>query len=356
MKKYTVGVFFGGRSAEHRISLKSAHTVLNALDPEKYEPVMVGITKEGAWLHFEGSYDEVLNDTWEQGKCTPVILPPDRSVHGLVEWDGNVRKVTRLDVIFPVLHGKNGEDGTIQGLMELAGIPYVGCGVLSSALCMDKDVAHKVAGAAGIAVPKFLAFTAPVTPAELSHAATELAFPVFVKPANCGSSFGVNKVETPAALQAAVDDALRFDRKVCIEEAVPGCEVGCAVLGYDKDLRVGEVDQICLTHGFFRIHQEAHPETTSENSTVLVPADVPDEIRDRIQDTAKAVYRALQCGGLARVDMFLTPENQVVFNEVNSLPGFTSYSRYPRMMVAAGHSIASIVDEVITLALARAQA
>jgi D-alanine--(R)-lactate ligase len=245
-----------------------------------------------------------------------------------------------------VLHGKLGEDGAIQGLLELSGIPYVGCDVQSSALCMDKSLAYVVAGGAGIATPNFWA-----VPTNENPDPDLITYPVFVKPARSGSSFGVSKVSGKEELLSAVETARQYDSKVLIEEAVVGSEVGCAILGNDLDLIVGEVDRIALSHGFFRIHQEDAPESGSENSTPIVPADISAESRSLVQETAKAIYRALGCRGLSRVDMFLREDGSVVLNEVNTLPGLTSYSRYPRMMAAAGLSLGEVIDRIVSLAL-----
>ena len=254
--------------------------------------------------------------------------------------------MVRLDVVFSVLHGKLGEDGAIQGLLELSGVPYVGCDIQSSALCMDKSLAYIVAKSAGIATPKHQVLTAneKVDP-------DSLAYPVFVKPARSGSSFGVSKVLAAEELPRALEMARRYDSKVLVEEAVVGSEVGCAVLGELFGLVVGEVDRVSLTHGFFRIHQESDPESGSANSTFIVPADIPPEARSLVQDTAKALYRALGCKGLARVDMFLTEDGAVILNEVNTLPGMTSYSRYPRMMAAAGLPLTEVIDRLVSLTL-----
>jgi D-alanine--(R)-lactate ligase len=252
----------------------------------------------------------------------------------------------RIDAVFPVLHGRSGEDGTIQGLLVLSGIPYVGCGVQASAICMDKSLAYVVARDAGIETPEFHVVAGAGAPWP-----EELTSPVFVKPARSGSSFGVTRVERREDLAAAIAEARRYDHKVLAEQAVRGTEVGCAVLGRGGDLIVGEVDQITLTHGHFRIHQEATPEQGSENSSVVVPADLPESVRRGIQRTAMAIYTALGCTGLARVDMFLTPDGRIVLNEVNTLPGFTSYSRYPRMMAAAGLSLSDVVDHCLASTL-----
>jgi D-alanine---(R)-lactate ligase len=327
MGRLRVGIVFGGASEEHPISVKSAHEVARHLDLAKYEPFYVEITDGGAWKLSDGRQ---------------AVLSPDRSVRGLLVLEQGRYETIGLDVVLPILHGKLGEDGAIQGLLELSGIPYAGCDVQSSALCMDKSLAYMVARGAGIATPRFWSEDA---------APEALTYPVFVKPARSGSSFGVTKVARADELRGAVDAARAYDAKVLIEEAVVGSEVGCAILGNGGDLLVGEVDRISLSHGFFRIHQESEPESGSENSTPIVPADISPEARSLVQDTAKALYRALGCRGLARVDMFLTADGTVVLNEVNTLPGLTSYSRYPRMMAAAGLPLAEVIDRMVSLAL-----
>jgi len=257
-----------------------------------------------------------------------------------------MHKITSCYGVLPILHGKLGEDGAMQGLLELSGIPYAGCDVQSSALCMDKSLAYIVVRSAGIATPNFRIVTA-----NENIDADGLTYPVFVKPARSGSSFGVSKVSGKEELQSAMETARQYDSKVLIEQAVAGSEVGCAVLGNDLDLIAGEPDRIALTHGFFRIHQESKPESGSENSTFVVPADISAESRTLVQETAKAIYRALGCRGLARVDLFLKEDGTVVLNEVNTLPGMTSYSRYPRMMAAAGLPLAEVIDRMVSLAL-----
>jgi len=341
MDRLKVGIIFGGCSEEHPVSVKSAQEVARNLDIEKYEPFYIGITKSGAWKLCDGP-----DASWENGSCRPAVLSPDRSVRGLLIVDQGQYETISLDIVLPVLHGKLGEDGAIQGLLELSGIPYVGCDVQSSALCMDKSLAYIVARSAGIATPNFWI----VTPNE-NIDTDRLTYPVFVKPARSGSSFGVSKVSRKEELLSAVETARQYDSKVLIEEAVVGSEVGCAILGNDPDLIAGEVDQIALSHGFFRIHQESEPESGSENSTPIVPADISAESRSLVQETAKALYRAFGCSGLSRVDMFLKEDGKVVLNEVNTLPGMTSYSRYPRMMAAAGLPLAEVIDRMVSLTL-----
>lgn len=341
MDRLKIGILFGGCSEEHPISIKSAQEVARSLDTEKYEPFYVGITKSGVWKLCDGP-----DANWEDGSCRPAVLSPDRSVHGLLVLEQGRYETISLDLVLPVLHGKLGEDGAMQGLLELSGIPYVGCDIQGSALCMDKSLAYVVARGAGIATPDFWTVTANenIDP-------DRLTYPVFVKPARSGSSFGVSKASHKEELLSAVETARQYDSKVLIEEAVVGSEVGCAILGNDLDLFAGEVDRIALSHGFFRIHQESEPESGSENSTPIVPADISAESRSLVQETAKAIYRALGCRGLSRVDMFLKEDGQVVLNEVNTLPGLTSYSRYPRMMAAAGLPLAEVIDRLVSLTL-----
>src|SRR5882757_1965781 len=341
MARLKVGIIFGGSSEEHPVSVKSAQEVAKSLDTGKYQPFWIGITKSGAWQLCDGP-----DTDWENGDCRPAMLSPDSSIHGLLVLDDGKYETIRLDLVLPVLHGKLGEDGAMQGLLELSGIPYVGCDVQSSALCMDKSLAYIVASSAGIATPNFWAVTA-----NENLDPDQLTYPVFVKPARSGSSFGVSKVSRKEELLSAVDTARLYDSKVLVEEAVVGSEVGCAILGNDLDLIAGEVDRISLSHGFFRIHQEGEPESGSENSTPIVPADISAASRSLVQETAKAIYRALGCRGLSRVDMFLKDDGTVVLNEVNTLPGLTSYSRYPRMMAAAGLSLAEVIDRIVSLAL-----
>ena len=349
MKKLRLAVLFGGCSPEHEVSLQSAHGVLTHLDPAKYEPVPVGITRQGRWFLYRGPYDALPDGSWEKqaGFLTPAVLSPDRETHGLLLLSPAGPLALRLDAAFPVLHGKNGEDGTVQGLLELAGIPVVGCGVLPSALCMDKDTAHRLAAAAGVAVPRSALFRAGEDFALLGPRTAELAWPRFVKPARAGSSFGVSRIAGPAELEGAVAAALEHDSKVIIEEAVPGFEVGCAVLGREE-LIVGLVDEIQLAGGFFDYTEKYHLIT----SAIHVPARISPEKTAEIQETAKAVYRALGCDGFARVDLFLIPEGKVVFNEVNTIPGFTSHSRYPAMMAGIGLDFPALLDQLIALAVA----
>ncbi|KAE8127170.1 MULTISPECIES: D-alanine--D-alanine ligase family protein [Bifidobacterium] len=340
MSATKVGILFGGIGEEHDVSVKSACEVAKSLDPQRYEPYWIGISREGAWKLCKGP-----DTDWEHD-FVPASLSPDRDVHGLVAWHGNEASVIRLDVVLPALHGTMGEDGTIQGLLELSGIPYVGCDVESSVICMDKSLAYLVATDAGIATPGFHIVRDGDSPDPQA-----LDYPVFVKPARSGSSFGVSKVSGPDELQDALALARQYDSKVLIEQAIIGKEIGCSVLENESGLTLGEVDHVALSTGFLRIHLENSPETGSQNSQFISPADIPQYQQQIIKDAAVKVYRALGCTGIARVDMFLTEDDKAVLNEVNTLPGLTSYSRYPRMMKAAGLTFADVVDQLIAHAL-----
>jgi D-alanine---(R)-lactate ligase len=343
MERLSVAILFGGCSEEHDVSVRSAMEIAASIDTQRYDPIYIGITRSGVWKVCGRPCAD-----WDDGNGRRAVISPDRETHGLLVVDSGECRTVHIDAVFPVLHGRSGEDGAVQGLLELSGVPYVGCDIQSSAICMDKSLAYIVARHAGIDTPEFSVLHGADTAVP-----NELAYPVFVKPARSGSSFGVSRVEGADDLDAAVAAARQYDGKVLIEQAVLGTEVGCAVLGNGSELIVGEVDQIKLRHGIFRIHQEAEPEKGSENAVITVPADVPEEQREQIRETARSIYMALGCEGLSRVDMFLQEDGRVVLNEVNTLPGFTAYSRYPRMMAAAGIGLSDLIDRCIALSMER---
>lgn len=347
MDRLRIAVFFGGYSSEYSVSLESAYSVISNLDREKYESVPVGITEQGKWFYYGGDPDRIRQDSWQQdASCIPAVLSPERGAGKLLLLeDGGVRAV-EVDAAFPVLHGRNGEDGTIQGLIELAGIPLIGCGVLASALCMDKDRAHRLAEFSGIRVPKAKAFGRVYDLHDVLRFADETGYPLFVKPVKAGSSYGITKVQDKENLMEAIRFAFQYDNEVIVEEAIPGFEVGCAVLGNDE-LITGEVDEIELAGGFFDFTEKY----TLKTSAIHVPARIDEDTARKLKETAKVLYRALGCSGFARVDMFLTPQKEIVFNEVNTIPGFTEHSRYPGMMKAAGITFPEILDRVVMLAL-----
>lgn len=343
-QKKTVALLFGGCSPEYEVSLCSAAAVLRGLDPARYDVIPVGITRRGEWFRCACSADDIEAGHWTERPLIRASLSPDRSVHGLLEWDGDGVRPVRVDVVFPMLHGANGEDGTVQGLCELAGIPYVGCGVLGSAACMDKEVAHTLAAAAGVRVPRSVTLYKGEEGSPLERAAG-LLYPLFVKPANAGSSYGITRVERADELTVAVELAFAFDSKAVVEEEIPGFEVGCAVIG-NRELFIGEVDEVALGERWLD-YEEKYGNRTAE---IRLPARISPESRDKIRDTAAVLYQALGCRGFARVDMFLTPAGDVVFNEINTIPGFTAHSRYPKMLEAAGMPFSAIAERLITLA------
>lgn len=345
MRQRTILVLFGGCSTEHDISLQSAQGVLEHMDRSRWLPLMVGITCQGEWLCYNGPVSAIGDGSWEQDRshCTPCTLSLDRDKHQLLLLGDRVSRVS-FDGAFPILHGKNGEDGTVQGLLELAGIPFAGCGALSSALCMDKDRSHRLTALAGVSSPKGLVFAAGADRADIQAAADTLGYPLFVKPVRSGSSFGISRVTQPAGLLPAVEEAFGHDREVLLEEAVDGFEVGCAVLG-NEALTLGRVDEIELSGGFFDFAEKY----TLKTSAIHCPARISPEKAQEIQQAAKTVYRALDCRGFARVDLFLTAGGQVLFNEVNTIPGFTAHSRYPNMMKAAGLDFTSLVTRILEL-------
>lgn len=333
-------VIFGGCSEEHEVAVKSAIEVYEHMDTKKYNVIYVCVTKDGCWV-------KVDNPKQSLTECdTMVLLSSDKSKKGVFVLKDNVYTFLPIDVILPVMHGKMGEDGQLQGLMKMSGIPFVGCDIEASVIGMDKALANMVADRAGVNVPWFMA----------SECLEEinpdiLPYPVFVKPARSGSSFGISKVTECEQYQAAVKEALKYDSKIIIEEAIEGVEVGCAVLGNGKNLITGEVDLIQVNKGFFRIHQEENPNRDSENAVIKVPAPLEVEVTERIKNEAKKVYAAMGCEGLARVDMFYTSDGKIILNEVNTLPGLTSYSRYPAMMKAAGIDFGEMIQRLIQLAI-----
>ena len=328
--KTRILILYGGCSSEHGVSLQSAQAVLEHLDGRKYQPLPVHISREGLWT-FQGR---------------PCTLRLDRGAAALVLLDGGGESL-EFDAAFPVLHGKNGEDGTVQGLLELAGVPVVGCGALSSALCMDKRRAHLLASLAGAAVPQGAVFSKGASREELEAAAERLGCPLFVKPVRAGSSFGITRVSGPGQLAGAAEEAFRHDREILLEEAVPGFEAGCAVMGNpgETPLFAGAVDEIELSGGFFDFEEKY----TLRTSAIHCPARISPEKAAEIQEAARTVYAALDCRVFARVDFFLTPEGRVVFNEVNTIPGFTAHSRYPAMMRAAGLEFSALLDRLVEL-------
>ena len=355
MAKYNLAVLFGGVSSEHEVSLISATSVIQNLDREKYNLYLLGITKQGQWYEYTGPVQAIGENNWQQPQyLTPACILPDRTVHGFVRFAAQGTQQVKLDAVFPVLHGKNGEDGTMQGLLELAGIPYVGCDVLSSAMCMDKAVTHTILQAAGIPMANWAA----VTEADLQQfdkleasLREKLGYPMFVKPANAGSSVGVSKAKDADALLLGLRQALQHDRKVVVEQFIAGSEVETAVLGNDDPV-AAVVGEIVPKQEFYTYEAKYQDDSTD----LYIPARIPDAVAQRIRTTAVAAYRALGCTGLARVDFFYQPEqDRILLNEPNTLPGFTSISMYPKLFAAYGIGYTELLDRLVELAIQRRQ-
>ena len=346
MEKKKIAVIFGGNSTEYEVSLQSSYSVFQNIDYGKYDIVPIGITRNGEWFHYTGASKDIADSTWsdDSKNLFPVAVSQSRADKGFIEFNGDKHHIIKIDFAFPVLHGKNGEDGTVQGLFELAGIPVIGCNTLSSALCMDKDRAHKLVSLAGIKVPKSVTFKRLDTEEALQRIETELKYPLFVKPVRAGSSFGITRVTDKSNLNTAIQLAFNHDTEVVIEEAIDGFEVGCAIMGIDK-LTVGRIDEIELSSGFFDFTEKY----TLKTSKIHMPARITADCEKRIQESAKTIYNTLGCFGFARVDMFLTPSGKIVFNEVNTIPGFTSHSRYPNMMKGIGLSFPDMLNKLIGL-------
>ena len=347
MKK-RIAVIFGGHSTEYDVSLQSAFSVLQSIDRSRLEIVPVGITREGEWYHYTGKIEKISNNTWfeDEENLYPIIVSQSRLSQTFIEFYGDKFKEFPIDLVFPILHGKNGEDGTLQGLFELAGIPVVGCNTLSSAICMDKDRAHKLVSLVGIAVPESVTFKRFEKETAYKEIKEKLCCPIFVKPVRAGSSFGITRINEMQQLDAAVELAFQYDREVIVEEAVNGFEVGCAILGNDT-LTVGRIDEIELSGSFFDYIEKY----TLQSSKIYMPARVDYETEKRIQETAEVIYKVLGCSGYARVDMFYTSSGEIVFNEVNTIPGFTTHSRYPNMMKGIGLSFTEVLEKLISLYL-----
>jgi D-alanine-D-alanine ligase len=349
--KIRVAVLFGGRSAEHEVSLQSARNVIEAIDPERYETVLIGIDRNGAWLLNDESVPLLNSDDPQLialNKCNhPVSLIPGDQTGVLVNLQDSA-PIRAVDVVFPVLHGPYGEDGSIQGLTKLANVPCVGSDILGSAIGMDKDVSKRLLRDAGIPIARHICLRPNDPTDELPKQVEQaLGFPVFVKPANMGSSVGVVKVPGPTELIPAIEIARQYDTRVVIEEAIVGREIECSVLGNDEPIAsiVGEIE---TDDGFYSYEKKY----IDENAAVLnIPASLDQPTLEKVQATAIAAFKVLESRGMARVDMFLTESGKVYVNEINTIPGFTAISMYPKLWQASGLSYQDLIDRLIQLAL-----
>jgi len=353
MSKLRVGIIFGGRSAEHEVSLQSARNIVDALDRERFEPVLIGIDKNGHW-HLNDTSNFLINQenpaliALNQSNRELAVVPGKASQQ-LLETS-NQELLGHVDVIFPIVHGTLGEDGCLQGLLRMADLPFVGSDVLGSAVCMDKDISKRLLRDAGLAVTPFITLNrATAARTDFAQAQSKLGLPMFVKPANQGSSVGVSKVTSEAQYHAAIELALGFDEKVLVESAVSGREIECAVLGNDQPIASG-CGEIVVGSGFYSYDSKY---IDNQAAQVVVPADLSEEVSERIRALAVEAFQVLGCSGLARVDVFLTQGGEVLINEINSLPGFTRISMYPKLWQAAGMTYSELVSRLIELALER---
>ncbi|MBE6759411.1 MAG: D-alanine--D-alanine ligase [Ruminococcaceae bacterium] len=353
MSKKTVAVLFGGRSSEHEVSRKSATMVINNLSRDKYDLVMVGITKEGRWYLYEGDVALIADGSWEtSGATVPAVISPDTATHGLLVMRDSGVETVRLDVVFPVLHGRNGEDGTMQGLLELAGIPYVGCDCASSAVCMDKALTNTLLEFGGIPQAKFIWFYAADwaenSEMYIDRIDSELGYPCFVKPANAGSSVGISKCKSRDDLRAAIELAAANDPKIVIEEGIVGAEVETAVMGNScGEITVSTVGEIAPAAEWY----DYDAKYNNAESALFIPGRLSPETMALIKERAAKAYRILGCSGLTRMDFFVRKsDGEVMLNEPNTLPGFTPISMYPKLMEFDGIDNASLVDRLLVLA------
>ncbi|WP_397451653.1 D-alanine--D-alanine ligase [Pseudomonas sp. NA-150] len=350
MKK-TVAIVFGGHSSEHEVSLQSARNVVNAIDRASYDVILIGVDKSGRWLHFD-EQDYLLNPTdpakiklSASGKL--VSLLPGSVGAQFVAVESGVT-LPHIDVVFPLIHGTYGEDGSIQGLLRMMNIPFVGPDVLGSAACMDKDVTKRLLRDAGIAVAPFVVLTRNQS-IEFSTVVSQLGLPLFVKPASQGSSVGVSKVTNEAGFSKALALAFEYDHKVLIEQGMVGREVECAVLG-NRDPQASVVGEVIANDEFYAYDTKY---LNDGQARVAIPADLPSGVSDQVRAVALRAYSVLECAGMARVDFFVTAANAIIINEVNTIPGFTSISMYPKLWQASGLTYPQLIDRLIVLALER---
>ena len=352
MKKLSVCILFGGISPEHEVSLRSAESVLNNIDKEKYNIFPVGITKEGDWILFGGEdYSMLPNGSWKTHPDNRrAAISPVRG-QGLLSFEGDCVVRERIDVVFPVLHGENGEDGAMQGLLQMAGIPYVGPHVAASAVAMGKTLTKLVVDHAGVPQAAWKLVRRGELTNHMENTLTALenrfAYPMFVKPAGTGSSVGVSKAADRDALRKALEFAAKYDDKILVEEFIHGREIEVAVMGNENPVAsiAGEIDSGADFYDY-------DAKYVTDTSVAYIPARIPEDVEEIVREAAVKVYSAIGCQGLSRVDFFVTyEENRVVFNEINTLPGFTSISMYPKLFAASGIPYSELIDELLKLAM-----
>ena len=351
MEKKTAAVIFGGQSSEHVVSCMSAANVIDRINTDKYNLILIGITQEGKWLKVD-SVQAIRDESWRKGTVSAAILPDAENKCALFMENGTMTEV-KLDVVFPVLHGLCGEDGTIQGLLELAKIPYVGCGVLASAVSMDKLYTKIIVDELGIRQAAYV----PVMKEQLedmnkvvNRIEGRFAYPVFIKPSNAGSSKGVSKADNREELEAGLTEAACHDRKILVEEMIVGREVECAVFGGgSEEVKASGVGEILAAADFYDFDAKYY---NAESKTVTDP-ELPGDAAEKIRRAAAAIFKAVDGYGLSRVDFFVKEDGEVVFNEINTMPGFTAISMYPMLWEARGIGKEQLVDMLLEHGLKR---
>lgn len=351
-KKINIAVLFGGKSAEHEVSVQSAKNIVRALDKHKYDVTLVGIDKNGAWLPFNEprlfSSKRILLGEQQTSGGTNIVA---YNTHGeFLKRDATNVKTRKIDVVFPILHGSFGEDGTIQGLLKLANVPFVGAGVLGSAVGMDKDVMKRLLQDAGLPIPKFLVYRKNDEKKIIfEKVKRKLGLPFFVKPANLGSSVGITKVHDKLEFTTALDSAFLYDNKIIVEKYIEGKEIECSVLGNEEPI-ASVCGEVVPSHEFYSYEAKYLDE---KGASLFIPAAIPSRISKKIQALAVKVFKVLCCEGMARVDFFVTRDNNIIVNEINTIPGFTSISMYPKLWEASGIPYAKLINTLIELAIDR---
>lgn len=349
MKKINVCVLFGGVSTEHSVSEVSAAAVLESIDCQKYEVYPVGITEDGKWLYYDGEISKIREHSWETGKIVPAIISPDRADKALLLLDKSGVKKIKIDVVYPVLHGKNGEDGTVQGLCSLAGIPCVGSGVIGSAVCMDKCIAKMLFEKAGIPQASWVELKVGDKP-NIELIEKKLGYPCFIKPSSAGSSMGVTKALNRVELENGIRLALEHDYKVLIEEAIDAREVECGVMGNLVPKTADVLGEIKPAKEFY----DYEAKYRCDDSELMIPAPVDKPTEEKIKAFALCAYKICECRGYARVDFFIDRrDGRILLNEINTIPGFTPISMYPKVWEKSGLSMEEVIDNHIKLALSR---
>lgn len=351
MEKLKLGILFGGQSGEHEVSLNSAASIINEIDKTKYDIIPIGIDKEGKWFIFLGEVSDIKNGSWKE-KAIPALLPPDPGYKCVITYDNGKETRYYLDVIFPVLHGPRGEDGTVQGLLELMNIPYVGCGVTSSALCMDKVFTKKILSQEGIPVVDYKVFYKKDLPHRISEMISDVersfGFPCFVKPANLGSSVGISKAVNGDGLKSSLEFAAEYDKKILVEKFIPNREIECSVIG-NEEPKASLPGEILPSREFYDYEAKY---LDGGKSKLLLPAPLASKETEKIRSLAVKAYKALDCSGMARVDFLLNKVTGIIYvNEINTIPGFTKISMFPKMWDITGITYKDLLNELIQLAL-----